>query len=159
MQIADWMSEIGISSGEPSPWAASSTCENLSFRVKSLIDAVVWTKLGKKAKTMSFEEKQSSLLHVYVDVSQNPCRRPFSNAKEICGTMTTSSIFYSFARDDFILPLEMLLWHGHSRALVIPFDLKPNQIKSLAGEGMSLPCLGSCLWAGLLVGFDHPERR
>ena len=159
VQIADWLDELGVSSNEPSPWSAHSACANLSQRVKSMLDAVVWAKLGKPAKRMSFQQKQQALLHVYVDVSQNPCRRPFSNSQDVCGTMTTSSLFYSFARDDLVLPFEMLLWHGHSRALVVPAGVTGSQIKSLAGEGMSLPCLGTCLWTGLLSRFGPQQAR
>ncbi len=154
-QLADWLDELSIPRTEPSPWSSQcgqSTCD-LAQRVKSMLDAVVWTKLGLKAKTMSWEEKRQALVHVYCDVSQNPLRKPHTNAKGIMGTMTTSSLFYSFSRDDFVLPFEMLLWHGHSRALTIPSSVKASSVKALAGEGMSLCCLGTALWSGLLMRF------
>ena len=120
-----------------------------------LLDAVVWQKLGRAARNMSFKEKQERLKHVYVDVSQNPIRRPFSGGTGVTGTMTTSSLFYSFARDGAVLPFEMLMWHGHSRLLKVPDSTKSLELKELAGEGMSVPCLGSILWAGfLLQGFQ-----
>ena len=63
VQIADWLDELGDSSNEPSPWSAHSACANLSQRVKSMIDAVVWAKLGKQEKRMSFQQKRQALLH------------------------------------------------------------------------------------------------
>lgn len=120
-----------------------------------LLDAVVWQKLGRGARNMSFQEKQNRLKHVYVDVSQNPVRRPFSGVMGVTGTMTTSSLFYSFARDGAVLPFEMLMWHGHSRLLKVPDSTRSAELKELAGEGMAVPCLGSILWAGfLLQGFQ-----
>ncbi len=152
VQLADWVKEMGIPRLEPSPWCGRNEL-GFSRRVCGLIDAVVWAKLGIGAKNKSFSEKREALLHVYVDVSQNPGRRPFTNQHGTTGTMTTSSLFYSFGRGDFVLPFEMLLWHGHSRTLVVPKDVKSSQIKTLAGEGMSLPCLGTIIWAGLLARF------
>ena len=71
------------------------------------------------------------------------------------GTMTTSSIYYSFGRDGLVLPFEMLMWHGHSRLIKVPDSVKASDLKALAGEGMSVPCVGSVLWGGyLLKGFQ-----
>lgn len=148
------MQSLGISVPYESPWCDQSDFE-CSDRVKTLIDGVVWHKLGKKAARMDRAAKQEALKHCYIDISQNHGRKPFANALGITGTMTTSSRYYSFMRDGLILPFEMLLWHGHSRALVAPSEVKANQLKSLAGEGMSLPCLGTILWCALLVRFDR----
>ena len=133
-----------------SPWCGESTFRG-SRRALSLIDAVVWQKLGKSAVLMTFDEKKRALEHVYVDISQNHIRRPFTNDHRITGTLTTSTMLYSFGRDGFVLPLELLFLHGHSRALKVPESVKRTNLKSLAGEGMALPCIGSVLWAGLLV--------
>lgn len=114
-----------------------------------MIDAVVWEKLGRNALNMSRPEKAQYLKQVFVDISQNPCRRPYTNTKGITGTMTTSSAYFSFGRDNMVTPFEQLLWHGHSRALKVPDSVRAGQLKALAGEGMSLPCVGLVLWCGL----------
>ncbi len=133
-----------------SPWSEESDFAGPK-RVATLIDAVVWHKLGVRAASMTFAQKQDALRHVYVDVSQNHARRPFTNDAGVTGTLTTSTLLYSFDRDNFVLPREMLYLHGHSRSICIPEEVKPNSIKSLAGEGVSLPCLGTVLYAGLLA--------
>lgn len=155
VQLVDWLHSMGISSGTKSPWAGDilfkGTGIPITDRVRGLLDAVVWQKLGKAAGTMSFKQKQLLLKDTYVDISQNPVRRPYTNAQGILGTMTTSSVYYSFDRDGVVLPYEMLLWHGHSRLLRVPPETKGRALKALAGEGMSAPCLGSVLWAAFLI--------
>lgn len=155
MQLADWLSDLGVPQGAPSVWCGLSTStENMSDRVKGMIDAAVWAKIGvADVQTHSFTQLRRCLEHTYIDVSQNPIRRPFTNSEGITGTLTTSSQYFSYGRNNFVLPYEHLLWHGHSRSLKIAPDVTGTQLKALAGEGMSLPCLGSVLWAGLLVRF------
>ena len=155
VQLANWLHELGIPKNMMSPWVKDPQFKgsflNITDRISGLLDTVVWDQLGTRARLMSFTEKQQSLANIYVDVSQNPCRRPFNNLSGIMGTMTTSSIYYSYFRDGAVLPFEMLLWHGHTRLLKIPADVKGRDLKELAGEGMSAPCLGSILWAGFLL--------
>ena len=159
VQCIDWMREMKIPETVASPWCGKSTLRSeASERVQSLVDCVVWAKLGSSNRSMSWGEKQECLKHTYVDTSQNHCRRPYTNSKGVTGTLTTSSHIYSFGRDSYILPKEMLLWHGHSRAITIPDNVKASQLKALAGEGMSLPCIGSVLWSALLVRFENQER-
>ena len=133
-----------------SPWCGDVDFQG-SERARSLIDGVVWHKLGVQAAKMDHVQKACALEHVYVDISQNHVRRPFTNASGITGTLTTSTMLYSFGRQGFILPYELLLFHGHSRTLRVPEAVSSSNLKALAGEGMSLPCVGSILWAGLLV--------
>eukprot|EP00435_Cladocopium_sp_Y103_P036300 s883_g9.t1 len=155
VQLANWRHDLGIPKSLKSPWVGNPQFKGASLsmtdRIRGLLDVVVWEKLGRAASSMSFPEKQERLANTYVDISQNPCRRPCNNSQGIMGTMTTSSIYYSYFRDGAVLPFEMLLWHGHSRLLKIPDDVKGRDLKELAGEGMSAPCLGSILWAGFLL--------
>ena len=155
VQRIDWMREMKIPETVASPWCGQSTLSReATERVQSLVDCVVWAKLGLRSRSMSWSEKTEALKHSYVDTSQNHCRRPYTNTQGVTGTLTTSSHIYSFGRDSFILPKELLLWHGHSRAINIPDHVKASQLKALAGEGMSLPCIGSVLWSALLVRFE-----
>lgn len=155
VQLVDWLYEMQIPKAFASPWTKDPHFTGGSIvvteRVAGLLDAVVWQQLGRPAAKMTFSEKRELLKHCYVDISQNPCRRPTNNQSGDLGTMTTSSLYYSFFRDGPILPFEMLLWHGHSRLLQVPSSTKANSLKELAGEGMSAPCLGSILWAAFLV--------
>jgi len=152
VQFADWLHALKIPQhiSQRSPWSGQSDFA-ASKRVATLIDGVVWQKLGVQAASMTFAQKQDALRHVYVDISQNHARRPFTNEAGVTGTFTTSTLLYSFDRDNIVLPREMLYLHGHSRSISIPEEVKPSSVKSLAGEGMSLPCLGTVLFAGLLA--------
>lgn len=152
VQLADWLGSLGIPPAmqNMSPWSNQSTFKGTP-RVLSLIDAVVWEKLGKHATRMPRIEKAEKLIDIYVDISQNHIRRPFTNSSGITGTMTTGSQFFSYDRDSLVTPYEQLLWHGHSRTLTVPENIKASSLKALAGEGMSLPCLGTVLWSGLIA--------
>ena len=118
-------------------------------RICGLLDAVCSEVLPVSELHASFVRKQHLLQHVYVDLSQNPARRKFSRAG-MCPTMTTSTRLFSFHRNGLLLPLEMMLLQGHRRTLTIPRGLSPEGLKTLAGEGMCVPCLGTisghCAW-------------
>ena len=152
VQLADWLSSLSLPPAlqNMSPWSKQCNFKGTQ-RVLSLIDAVVWHKLGKHASKMSRMEKAEKLRDTYVDISQNHIRRPFTNSSGITGTMTTGSQFYNYERDSLITPYEQLLWHGHSRTLNVPEHIKVSSLRALAGEGMSLPCLGTVLWSGLVA--------
>ena len=83
---------------------------------------------------------------MYVDVSQNPARRAWTNHAGVSKCLTTTTCMYSFGRDRVCLPVELLFLQGHTREVILPGKMSQNAIKNLAGEGMCLPCLGSLLY-------------
>lgn len=87
-------------------------------------------------------EVVTCLADVVVDVSQNPCRRAFSNKDGNAKCLTTSSILYSFGKDRVLVAFEKMLLQGHSLALKIPSQMNNRSLQELAGQGISLPTLG-----------------
>ena len=125
-----------------------------THRVFEVLELAVLQTLGtpdriaKGKKNQKWLKEQVIAADLVVDISQNPVRKAFTkNGKWPC--LTTSSQLYSFARDSMLLPIEHLLLQGHRRSVHVPrsMSVKGQQhIKDLAGEGMSLPCLGLLIW-------------
>ena len=141
------------------PWTSLPGLEwrglNPTERVKAILDAVACEKLPARKLRASLAEKRELLKHVYVDVSQNPVRRCFTNADGMSPCLTTGTKLYSFYRQGVLLPIELLLLQGHRRGLRVPEDVPQGSLKELAGEGFFLPCMATVLWslhvAGCLV--------
>ena len=94
---------------------------------------------------------EAMVAELFVDVSQNPCRKAFTNpSNKVSKCLTTSSSLYSCGKDRVVLPLELLFFQGHNADLQIPADMKQDALKELAGEGICLPCLATLVVA--LVG-------
>ena len=127
-------------------WSSGSKAV-LTERMKGILDAVAFEKLGAAGLSMNFKERRTALSNVFCDVSQNPMFRTFTNSVGITGCLSTSTCLFSFGRDDFVLPIELLYFQGHGRSLSIPPHMRQQQIRDLAGEGISLPCLGVIMWA------------
>lgn len=128
----------------------------LTPRVQSLLDLAVLAKLGTEAKTLvsrrEWKEIQARMQHTFVDISQNPCRQPWTNptaANGVSKCLTTGSEIYSMGLQRMVLPNELLFFQGHSRAVCIPENMTRRSLTALAGEGICLPCLGSLIY-GLL---------
>ena len=147
-QIAEWRGHLGISETACpwSPFMEGDWCKDKP-RVKAILDLVAAEHLGRSKFNLPFEKKKQLLQHVYCDTSQNPRYRAFTNAQQISPCLATSTTLYSFGLDRQILPVELLYLQGHSRTMRIPNSVKSNKVRDLAGEGMSLPCLGTILWA------------
>ena len=143
------------------PWTSLSGHRYLGIpttaRVMSILDCVAIQTMGGARQTYTVMNGQNarnkienSMRNVLVDVSQNPCRRAFSNSNEVGKCLHTASIVYSFHRDRVLLPLELMMIHGHSRSIVIPDDMTPKELHDLAGMGITLPCLGLILVSAML---------
>ena len=119
-------------------------------RIDAILDTVVVEKLrllseGRDITKLGFDERKRLLRDIYVDLSQNPCMRAFTSTTS--RTLCTSTLLYSLGQDRVILPIELLYIQGHSRGLKVPIEVRSSALKELAGEGMSLPCLSTALWA------------
>ncbi len=90
-----------------------------------------------------------ALKDTIVDISQNHARRPLSS-NGVAHTLTTSSKLYSFAQNRLLTGVEHLILQGY------PFDLDPStlsesDLRTVAGEGIALPCLGVLIMCLCLV--------
>ena len=90
----------------------------------------------------------------FVDVSQNPCRRPFTPTKGgVNHCLTTVTQLIHLGRMRAILPCEVMFMQGHSPTrTVFPNHISTKCLRELAGEGMFLGSLGSILWSLYLLG-------
>ena len=151
---------MGVKEGAR-PWTSSAEFQGIGVkhtaRCLEIIDLValqtmVWSPYRDPVKKGQRDRvwMKNQLNKVLVDLSQNPVRRCFTkNGKTPC--LTTSSMIYSFSRDSALLPLEHMLLQGHRRTISIPDQMSGKQLKELAGEGMSLPCLALLVWCLVLV--------
>lgn len=104
--------------------------------------------LSKSSAGTSSSEKQirNCMKGVFVDVSQNPARQPWTSPDSgISHCLTTGSHIYSYEHDRCLLPIEMLLCQGHSTGIKVPEKVSQTQLRTIAGEGICLPCLGMIL--------------
>ena len=77
-------------------------------------------------------------------------RKTYTNTKGLTRTQTTSTLLYSFDSDSVVLGREMLLLQGQPQSLQIEGQ-KDSVLRSLAGEGMAVPCVGLVVWALMLT--------
>ncbi len=119
-------------------------------RVFQIVDLAAMQAVGGTPEMVVKAKKDGPFLRkklsdLVLDVSQNPDRHAYTkNGKFPC--LTTSSFLYWYHRDGILVPLEHMLLQGHRRTLEIPDTMTPRLLRQLAGEGMSLPCLGLLVW-------------
>lgn len=165
-QIADWKSELGAKGRHLNlaPWSSLPglrlTGISSTTRVKAILDCVTMEILGGASKTAVLmadpaypENIRQAMTGVYVDLSQNPVRRAFSNKSGDMKCQHTASIVYSFGRDSVVLPFEMLLLQGHNTNVVLPECMSLSELQDLAGMGIFLPNLAA-LMLGLWLQVD-----
>ena len=150
-QLCEWRGEAGIPE-RLQVWTKFAKGVPGTNRVQQLLEVVAADILlhlgnGHDVLSQSFDKKKEYLQDVYCDTSQNPAFKAVSNSNGVAPCLCTSSTMYSFGRDRMLLPFEHLLMQGHTRSLRIPKNMSPSQIRSLAGEGICLPCLGTIVWA------------
>ena len=125
-------------------------------RVGELLDLAVMRYVGDAPSTKTLLNSGPGKLRAYcselfTDVSQNPQRNPHTCRKDnVSRCLTTSSSVYSHGLDRIVLPLELMYWQGHQVDVKVPQSLRQRALRDLAGEAMTLPCVGSLLYALLL---------
>lgn len=124
-------------------------------RVLSILDAVAIEKSG--GRKLSEAALRKCLQNSFVDVSQSLVRKTYTNKKGFTRTQTTSTLMYSFDSDSVVLGREMLLLQGQPRSLQIE-GYKDSVLRSLAGEGMAVPCIGLVIWA-LMLTKQFPDQQ
>lgn len=99
---------------------------------------------------------RSGMKNVFVDVSQNPIRLPWTNpGSQVTKCLTTGSQLYSFELDRAVVPLEMFFFQGHGSATRISEKTSQSQLRALAGEGICIPCIATLIHALEISGsFD-----
>ena len=149
-----WRNSLGVTP-KYSPWTSRSefrgTGLRLNDRKKDLLDVIVadrMYRLKKLHKGLDSKQVAELMKDVWVDVSQSHSRKVTSTPPH--RTLTTSSCIYAFGRDRMLLPTEHLALQGHfTPTLKLP--MTSRQVRSLAGEGMALPSIGSVLWCLFLT--------
>ena len=148
-QVAQWRAKLQMPANAR-PWSRHREVREsgvaLTERHLAILDLAVYETVGPSCMNMSFEQLQCALKNIYCDLSQNPQRRAFTK-DGMTNCLTTSTCLYMFWRADFVLSNELLYIQGHRRSIVLPQDMTSNQIRDLAGEGISLPSLATVVWA------------
>lgn len=163
-QIETWKEELGAVGPLASlrPWTGTSqrkfTGISTTDRVLNILDCVAIEKLGGAklaAEALKSPSAQQILMaaveDVFVDVSQNPCRRAFTSSEGLSKCLHTATSLYSFQRDGVILPFELMQFQGHGLDIEIPTSMRQKELKDLAGQGICLPCLGLVVTALLIT--------
>ena len=100
------------------------------------------------------QEMDEALRGTVVDISQSHARRPISN-NGVARTLTTSSSLFSFTHGRLLTAYEHLLLQGYPSTVEIPINVTESDIRSMAGEGIALPCLAIIVWSLHLVQFGQ----
>ena len=119
----------------------SQTKRNLEMLDLGFIQACHSAKCGY---SVAAAKRQGLLDGLVVDVSQNPCRAPWTTQSGHAHTLTTSTLLYSYQMDRMLQPREYLLLQGYQESVSLE-GLKAESIKDMAGEGIALPCLATIL--------------
>ncbi|CAE7208812.1 unnamed protein product [Symbiodinium sp. CCMP2456] len=140
-------------------WTGKATFQGLGLgltdRVQDALDVTAAKILSRKAKNTS-----ETLMNTVLDVSQSIARGTFTKQSGVHPCFTTSSELYSYREDRVILGVEMLAILGYPRDMIIPEDFTNRQLKRLAGNTISLPCLGMMLWSFQVMrrrNFEAPD--
>ena len=121
-------------------------------RVLEVLDLAVigyLTKPGTSSSLLSLEpaELRGKCTELFTDVSQNPVRKCHTSQAGLSKCLTTSSVLYTHTRDRVVLPLELMFFQGHVVDMKVPATMRQRSLKSLAGQGMCVPCLAVLIYA------------
>ena len=100
-------------------------------------------------------------MRTVLDASQSITRGTCTKKSGAHPCFTTSSELYSYREDRVILAIEMLAILGYPKEMIIPEDFTDRQLKRLAGNTISLPCLGMMFWSFLVMrrrDFEAPPE-
>ena len=100
VQIAEWEAKLDVRPGY-APWTSRQGFQGLGLpkipRVLRLVDLVAAQKTSDNFRPSEATLKKKLDNVFFLDFSQNPCRKPFTNKDGINHTLATSSQIYSFA--------------------------------------------------------------
>jgi hypothetical protein len=148
IESAQWRTQLNVSPSYK-PWTSLDTFKGAGVprtgRVLDFLDMVCADKI-KNLRSPTPQNIKVALTGVYADYSQSHGRRNFTSNANMSRCLCTSSSLYSYDRDTMILPLEMLMWHGHPKDVKIPPKMTQGQLKIMAGSGMALQSLSTVIW-------------
>ena len=157
VQLADWRNRLGVSDavnvlGKMKNMKLCGLQKNK--RVMAILNMAVLQKLKpvhRKSSTQVHQIKKACKTLV-VNVSQNPSRGNLLTPDSGCNhTLCSSSLQIHLGLQRLITAREMMYQHGHPRRMVVPSDMSLHSLRQLAGQGMALPSLGTCLWCHSLL--------
>jgi hypothetical protein len=94
----------------------------------------------------------------FVNHSQQNIRKPWGSVS----VLTTSTHLYSFELDREILPEELFLLQGHPPVAESDHALgsdRGKELRTLSGEGVSVPMLATCMYSIILQGLPYLWKR
>ncbi len=162
-QMLEWKQTMGATGAWSNlkPWTCNPNRRFLgistSNRVMEMLDATCVEILGGARKTAEIlagpqpaRYIESAMRDILIDVSQNPCRRPFSQSDGLARCLHTATALYSFRLDRIVLPFELMLLQGHTESLLVPEGMRPKQLHDLAAVGIHLPSL-AIIFTALMI--------
>lgn len=152
VQIAEWQDRLGVSDsvnvlGKLKQMKLCGLQKNK--RVMAILNMAVLQKLKPVQRKNSVQLKhiKRACKTLIVNVSQNPNRgnllTPDSGYNH---TLCSSSLQIHLGLCRLITAREMMYQHGHPRDMVVPSDMSVHSLRQLAGQGMALPSVATCLW-------------
>eukprot|EP00439_Symbiodinium_sp_Y106_P033710 s5130_g4.t1 len=119
------------------------------------IMAVLNLAMCSTVKSLKIPKKPASVRKaarlMLVDVSQNPSRSSYTKLEadsEIRHrALCSSTVLVHVGRKRIVTGREMMFLQGHPRCLQVPQQVTLHAMRKLAGQGMALPCVGTCLWS------------
>ncbi|CAE7693615.1 unnamed protein product [Symbiodinium sp. CCMP2592] len=157
VQIAEWQNRLGISDSVD----VLRKVKNLKLcglqknkRIMAILNLSVLQKLkpGQRRSAVSVASIRKACKTLIVNVSQNPNRgnliTPDSGFNH---TLCSSTLQIHLGLRRLITAREMMFQHGHPRDMVIPTDMSVHSLRQLAGQGMALPSVATCLWCQCIL--------
>lgn len=134
------------------PWTSSSALYSItSLREAELLDSAWISHCHANGVSPDIEGKRQWLARQSTaDVSQSI---DLKTGSELMRTLTTASKIYLFSRDSVMTREDQLCMLGHNYRNLVDYSIA--DVKSLTGEAMALPNVGTALYS-LLLGCTFP---
>ena len=155
MQSESFRHRINISrqwNGWTSQKVFQGTDVPVTARVKDLINcAVAWHLRERELPFWVSPSLRMELSEVFIDVSQNLTRNPWTRVDGLTPCLTRSSCLYSLKRDSLVYPQELARFMGWPDDVEIPPSISSQKMKEMLANGIALPCQGALVLSWYLV--------
>ena len=105
---------------------------------------------GVTPASLNHTDVSSVLQDAFVDVSQNPARKPWTNRHGMNRALCSTTTLYSFGQDRLLFPQEYWLLQGWPKDVSFG-EMSGSKLKDMASAGMALPSLASLVWSLYLL--------